>query len=85
MTAAALPELDLPYLRQQFPALERGWVFFDNAGGSQVLRGVVDRIGEFLYGSNVQLGASYALSQLATERVAAGARAMATLINAADP
>ncbi|MFM7221469.1 MAG: cysteine desulfurase-like protein, partial [Nodosilinea sp.] len=61
MTAAALPELDLPYLRQQFPALERGWVFFDNAGGSQVLRGVVDRIGEFLYGSNVQLGASYAL------------------------
>lgn len=85
MTAVALPELDLPYLRRQFPALDQGWVFFDNAGGSQVLRGVVDRIGEFLYGSNVQLGASYALSQLATERVAAGAQAMATLINAADP
>ncbi|MFZ4640248.1 MAG: cysteine desulfurase-like protein [Nodosilinea sp.] len=81
----AIPSLDLDYVRQQFPALTQGWTFFDNAGGSQVLRGVVDRISEFLYGSNVQLGASYALSQLAAERVAAGAQAMATLINAADP
>lgn len=81
----AITSLDLDYVRQQFPGLDRGWTFFDNAGGSQVLRGVVDRIGEFLYGSNVQLGASYALSQLAAERVGAGAQAMATLINAASP
>ncbi|MGF1517304.1 MAG: cysteine desulfurase-like protein [Nodosilinea sp.] len=77
--------LDLPFVRQQFPALAGDWTFFDNAGGSQILKPVVDRITEFLYESNVQLGASYAVSQLATERVAAGAKAMATLINAADP
>ncbi|MBW4486061.1 MAG: cysteine desulfurase-like protein [Tildeniella torsiva UHER 1998/13D] len=77
--------LDLNFVRQQFPALAGDWVFFDNAGGSQILKPVVDRITEFLYESNAQLGASYAVSQLATERVAAGAKAMATLINAADP
>jgi selenocysteine lyase/cysteine desulfurase len=77
--------LDLDFVRQQFPSLAGDWVFFDNAGGSQILKPVVDRITAFLYESNVQLGASYAVSQLATERVAAGAKAMATLINAADP
>jgi cysteine desulfurase family protein (TIGR01976 family) len=80
-----LSPLDLNFVRQQFPALGGDWVFFDNAGGSQILKPVVDRINEFLYGSNVQLGASYAVSQQATERVEAGNRAMATLINAADP
>lgn len=78
------PTLDLPFVRQQFPALAGDWTFFDNAGGSQILKPVVDRITEFLYSSNVQLGASYAVSQLATERVAAGAEAMAKFINAAD-
>ncbi|HSM82909.1 MAG TPA: cysteine desulfurase-like protein [Nodosilinea sp.] len=77
--------LDLPFVRQHFPALAGDWVFFDNAGGSQILKPVVDRITEFLYDSNVQLGASYAVSQRATERVEAGSQAMATLINAADP
>ena len=79
------PPLQLDFVRQHFPSLAGDWVFFDNAGGSQILRPVVDRIIDFLYRSNVQLGASYAVSQLATERVTAGAKAMATLINAADP
>ena len=50
--------LDLDYVRSHFPALAQGWTFFDNAGGSQILQPVVDRITEFLYDSNVQLGAS---------------------------
>ncbi|MGB3136905.1 MAG: cysteine desulfurase-like protein, partial [Nodosilinea sp.] len=79
------PTLKLDFVRQHFPALASDWVFFDNAGGSQILKPVVDRITNFLYESNVQLGASYAISQQATERVAAGAAAMATFINAADP
>jgi cysteine desulfurase family protein (TIGR01976 family) len=79
------PTLQLDFVRQHFPALTGEWIFMDNAGGSQILKPVVDRITEFLYGSNVQLGASYAVSALATERVAAGATAMANLINAADP
>lgn len=77
--------LDLEFVRRQFPALAGDWTFFDNAGGSQTLQRVVDRIGEFLLTSDVQLGASYAVSQLAGERLAKATQAMATLINAADP
>ncbi|PSR16883.1 cysteine desulfurase-like protein [filamentous cyanobacterium CCP3] len=84
MLTQSIP-LQLDFVRQHFPSLAGDWVFFDNAGGSQILKPVVDRITEFLYESNVQLGASYAVSQQATERVAAGSKAMARFINAADP
>ncbi len=77
--------LQTDYVRQQFPALAGDWIFFDNAGGSQTLQRVVDRISEFLLTSDVQLGASYGVSQLAGERVAKSAQAIATLVNAADP
>lgn len=84
-STAPSPTLQLDYVRQHFPALAGDWTFFDNAGGSQILKPVVDRITEFLYTSNVQLGASYQVSQTASARVAQGAEAMATLINAASP
>jgi cysteine desulfurase family protein (TIGR01976 family) len=74
--------LNLDKVRQYFPALGREWTFFDNAGGSQTLKKVVDRISEFLLSSDVQLGASYAVSQLAGERLALATRGMATFINA---
>ena len=77
--------LDLSAVRAHFPALQSGWAFMDNAGGAQILRPVLDRIEEYLTTSNVQLGASYEISQLARERVSVGAGAMATMINAADP
>ncbi len=81
----AIPTLQLDFVREQFPALSGDWTFFDNAGGSQTLKRVVDRISEFLLTSDVQLGASYGISQLAGERLAKATQAMATLINAADP
>ncbi|MEH2165158.1 MAG: cysteine desulfurase-like protein [Nostoc sp.] len=74
--------LNLDKVRQYFPALAGEWTFFDNAGGSQTLKKVVDRISEFLLSSDVQLGASYAISQLAGERLALATRGMATFINA---
>ncbi|WP_138498191.1 cysteine desulfurase-like protein [Nostoc sp. PA-18-2419] len=74
--------LNLDKVRQYFPALAGEWTFFDNAGGSQTLKKVVDRISEFLLTSDVQLGASYGVSQLAGERLALATRGMATLINA---
>ena len=76
--------LQLDVVRQQFPALANDWIFFDNAGGSQILKSVVDRISEYLLTSNVQLGASYAISKLAGERVLHARAAVSTLINAAD-
>ena len=47
--------LDPHRIRAEFPGLDTDMVFMDNAGGSQTLRRVVDRIGEFLLTSNVQL------------------------------
>lgn len=87
MVPATLPQtpvLDLDYVRAHFPALQGEWTFMDNAGGAQTLRAVGERISEFLYTSNVQLGASYGVSQRAAARVAQGTEAMATLIGAAD-
>ena len=80
-----MTKLDLAFVRSQFPALEDGECFFDNGGGSQILRPVLDRLQAFLVGSNVQLGATYATSGVATERLAQAHRAVAGLINATDP
>jgi cysteine desulfurase family protein (TIGR01976 family) len=80
-----MTKLDLAFVRSQFPALEGGECFFDNGGGSQILRPVLDRLQEFLVRSNVQLGATYATSAVAAERMAQAHRAVAALINATDP
>ena len=53
-------DLDLPFARSQFPALARGEIFLDNAGGSLVLAGVADRVRDYLLSTSVQLGATYA-------------------------
>ena len=74
--------LDLNRIRSEFPALAGDTVFLDNAGGSQVLRRVADRVHEYLLTSSVQLGASYARSALASARVLEARRAVALLINA---
>ncbi len=74
--------LDLNRIRSEFPALASGTVFLDNAGGSQVLKRVADRISDYLLTSSVQLGASYAASVAAGDKVLAARRAVATLINA---
>lgn len=74
--------LDIDYARAQFPALRGEWIYLDNAGGSQVPQCVADRISDYLLSTNVQLGASYAPSQLAAERVAQGRAGVAQLVNA---
>ncbi|MCW7546204.1 cysteine desulfurase-like protein [Aurantimonas litoralis] len=76
--------LDMDFVRRQFPALSGDWVFMDNAGGSQVLSRVADRISDYLLTSNVQTGATYAPSQRSTERVREARNAFARYLNAAD-
>ena len=78
-------DYDVSFVREQFPALSGDWIYFDNAGGSQTLKQVVDRISEYLLTSDVQLGASYEVSRRAGERVAEACRFLASLINAAHP
>jgi cysteine desulfurase family protein (TIGR01976 family) len=77
--------LDIGFVRRQFPALAGGVAYLDNAGGSLVLRTVAERIGDYLLTSSVQIGASYAASELAAERLAEARRKIARWINAARP
>jgi selenocysteine lyase/cysteine desulfurase len=75
MTLASTPNLPVDFARCQFPALDGYWAFFDNAGGSQILQQVLDRINDYWLTTYVQLGLtiSYpsgqgiALNQLARE------------------
>lgn len=76
--------MDVEFARSQFPALAGDWIFLDNAGGSQVLRAVADRVRDYLLTTSVQLGATYDASRRAAERVQEGIRAAATLVGA-DP
>jgi cysteine desulfurase family protein (TIGR01976 family) len=75
--------LNLDAIRAEFPALNDDCVYLDNAGGSQVLRRVADRVRDYLLTSSVQLGASYTQSQDAGAKVLAARRSVAELINAA--
>jgi len=77
--------LDLDAVRAEFPALASGFAYFDNAGGSQTLARVADRVRDYLLSTNVQLGASYAISRASGERVEAANRGMAVYVGAAQP
>ena len=78
--------LDVQKARSHFPALDSGFIFADNAGGSQAAKEVVDRISDYLLNTNVQLGADYSLSVLSTQRVLTdGPREAAKLFNAHSP
>ncbi|KAG9038123.1 hypothetical protein FS837_001299 [Tulasnella sp. UAMH 9824] len=72
--------------RAHFPALKDGYIFADNAGGSQCLKDVADRIYDYLLNSNVQLGADYSVSVVSTKRATVDPqKAAAVLFNAASP
>ena len=74
--------LDMEFVRSQFPGLGSGWGYFDNAGGTQILEGVVEKMNEFLFHRNVQIGGSYDVSQQALASLNAGREAMRNLVNA---
>ena len=78
----SLPTLDIDSVRAAFPALASGYIFADNAGGSQCLATAAHAITDYLLNTNVQLGADYSVSVTSTQRVAAGAEAARELFNA---
>ena len=77
--------LNIDFARSQFPALSTGWAFFDNAGGSQVLKRVAERVADYLLTTSVQTGASYEVSRHATARLAEARARMALYVGAARP
>ena len=74
--------IDIKFVRKQFPALQRDFIFMDNAGGSQVLGNVIERISGYLTHHNVQLGASYAVSEEAGKKLKFATSRIAELVNA---
>ncbi|CAJ2501597.1 Uu.00g044500.m01.CDS01 [Anthostomella pinea] len=77
-----MAKFDIEVARSKFPALQHDQVFFDSAGGSQTLGGVIDSIRDYLSNTNVQLGATYKTGKLSTDRYKKGQEAGAKYINA---
>ncbi|PPQ94697.1 hypothetical protein CVT25_009552 [Psilocybe cyanescens] len=78
--------LDVEKARLHFPILASGFIFADNAGGSQAAKEVVDMISDYLLNTNVQLGADYSFGVKSNTRVLVdGPREAAKLFNARYP
>jgi cysteine desulfurase family protein (TIGR01976 family) len=77
--------LDLAAIRQQFPALNRPAIFFDNPGGTQIARHSLDRVQRYLLECNANHEGAFATS-IASDAVLEEAHcAMADFYNAASP
>jgi selenocysteine lyase/cysteine desulfurase len=76
--------LDVAHARSKFPALKSGFIFADNAGGSQITQSSIDLIVDYLSNTNVQLGADYSVSVTSTQRVASAAEEARKLFGATD-
>ena len=74
--------LNVDFVRAQFPPLQDGWVFLENAGGSYVPQQVIARATEYMSDSQVQPNWEFPSSVRATERIKGGLRACAEFINA---
>lgn len=85
MIIASSPSLPIDFVRSQFPALDSYSIFMDNAGGTQMLQPVINRVVDYWLSSNVQLGGSYAVSHKASDRFYAAVEDLAALIQAPDP
>lgn len=77
-----MPSTFVTAARSRFPSLASGYIFADNAGGSQCTGDVVAQISDYLLNTNVQLGADYSISVESTNRVKRGISDAAMLFNA---
>jgi len=85
MILASSPQLPIDFVRSQFPALDGYSTFMDNAGGTQMLQSVINRVVDYWLNSNVQLGGNYTASLNASDRFYAAVEDLAHLIQAPDP
>lgn len=74
--------LDVEFCRGHFPALDSGWAFFENAGGTLVPRQVVERTASFMTHNQVQPAEGYEASMAASALIGEGCDALASIINA---
>lgn len=77
--------LETSIIRNRFPALQSGVVFFDNPGGTQITLSSLDRIQQYLTDSNANHGGAFRTSQQSDAVLDAAHVAMADFYNAARP
>jgi cysteine desulfurase family protein (TIGR01976 family) len=77
--------LDPEQIRAQFPALASGAVFFDNPGGTQVARRVVERMNDYLVRCNANHGGAFKTSIESDAILEAAHAALADFVGAASP
>ena len=77
--------LDIKVIRQQFPALSRPAIFFDNPGGTQIAKQSLDRINKYLIESNANHEGAFATSIASDAVLDEAHRGMADFYNAASP
>jgi cysteine desulfurase family protein (TIGR01976 family) len=84
ITSRSTPPLDLPAVRERFPALATGAAYLDGPGGSQAPREVIEAVAACLRDSNANLGGAFATSA-ATDDSVARARLDAAEFTGAEP
>lgn len=77
--------LDINRIRNQFPALHRPAIFFDNPGGTQIAQPSLDRIVRYLSECNANHDGAFATSRLSDALLHEAHLAMADMLNAARP
>ena len=77
--------LDPELIRPHFPALAQEAIFFDNPGGTQVARNVVERMEHYLRHTNANHGGAFRTSRDSDALVAEARSAIADFINATRP
>lgn len=74
--------LDLDFVRAFYPALNDGWAFMENAGGSLVPHTVIDRVRNYMTECQVQPGDNSPIARDAQARMKKGHETVAAMLNA---
>jgi len=77
--------LDPERIRDEFPALKSGAVFFDNPGGTQVPRRVIECMADYLATKNANRGGAFPTSAATDAGIEEARRAAADFLGAALP
>jgi len=80
-----MAEFPVSEVRAAFPALQDGFIFFDNAAGAQSPQTVLNAVANHLLHRNVQRGGRYKQSQEVDEAIAQARESVALLVNARHP
>ena len=74
--------LNIDHIRQQFPALNRKAIYFDNPGGTQIAKPVLERMSDYLVNSNANHAGAFATSHQSDAIIAETRQVVVDFINA---